>query len=513
MLLTANCGLITDDYHFLFVWCGFLPNGNDKPIGDITDIFISAKNYYLHSGGRIIAHFVAFVFINLNKWLFNIVNSFIFVILGILIRKIVCVKDSKSPVIQLVIYFSMFFFLPSFGDTVLWISGSVNYLWTSALLLYTIYFCQKHIADNSKRAFFVMPILFFISSATNETTGGILLVWFTVYLINTKYKPDFRAILNYITSVLGIMLVIAAPGNRNRAALVEQTNIFSFGSFFALLKSYIDWFINDYKVIVFLYAITVIILCIFRNKEVITMSLSYVIAGFAGLSALTITGFFSLRPTFFAVLLMLVGLFKTAFAVFSMKLDQMSDQMFQRSVIAFVCAFIAVIVYNIMYALLYILDTSFSVYTYVSLLICTACFILPYLKFRTCNIISQEKSDMLKEKLQSVLKMKVKMIYTPIIIIFSAFLVYNACDYCITMSNGKDFLCKRYESYITNGDIDVEDKMLCDNIYIPDEMFASGEYTCQWINECYKYNIQKHELDEYYDIIRANISAFRSQNL
>lgn len=116
----------------------------------------------------------------------------------------------------------MLLFLPSFGDTVLWISGSVNYLWTSVLLLYTVYFCKKHLDDSNRIYYIAMPILFFISSATNETTGGILLVWLSIHLITIRHKPDLKIVLSCITSVLGIMLVILAPGNHNRAALVEQ---------------------------------------------------------------------------------------------------------------------------------------------------------------------------------------------------------------------------------------------------------------------------------------------------
>ncbi|WP_302212351.1 hypothetical protein [uncultured Ruminococcus sp.] len=88
------------------------------------------------------------------------------------------------------------------------------------------------------------------------------------------------------------------------------------------------------------------------------------------------------------------------------------------------------------------------------------------------------------------------------IIIISSLLVYNAYDYYITMSDGKDFLYERYENYITNENQNVEDTMPYDNRYVPNEMFVSGDYCCKWITESYKYNIQKHELDGFYSIIK-----------
>lgn len=110
LFLTANCGFITDDYHFLFVWKDFEPQINDKPINGLSDILLSMKNYYNYSGGRIIAHFVAFVFININKWFFNIINSIVFVCLGILIRKLVYDRQKGITLAQVIIYFPCFYF-------------------------------------------------------------------------------------------------------------------------------------------------------------------------------------------------------------------------------------------------------------------------------------------------------------------------------------------------------------------------------------------------------------------
>lgn len=512
LFLTANCGFITDDYHFLFVWKDFEPQINDKPINGLSDILLSMTNYYNYSGGRIIAHFVAFVFININKWFFNIINSIVFVCLGILIRKLVYDRQKGIPLAQVIIYFSMLLFLPSFGDTVLWISGSVNYLWTSALLLYTVYFCKKHLDDSNRIYYIAMPILFFISSATNETTGGILLVWLTIHLITIRHKPDLKIVLSCITSVLGIMLVILAPGNHNRAALVEQTDVYNIKSFLTLLKNYLGWFLNDYKIIIVAFMISVIILYTCNKKNTIITSLPYCFAGLAGLSALTLTGFFSMRPTFFAVLFILVGTLKAAFDIGSIKQEKLSNRTIQRLIIIFICAFVVVIIYNFSYALLYLLGTAQVIYTYIPILLCTTCFILPHIKFRDQDIIPHYKADSLKAKLQKLFKAKSKIMYTSMIIIISSLLVYNAYDYYITMSDGKDFLYKRYESYITDGDTNVEDSMSYDNRYIPNEMFVSGDYCCKWITECYKYNIQKHELYEYYSIIKNDQASALRQN-
>lgn len=212
------------------------------------------------------------------------------------------------------------------------------------------------------------------------------------------------------------------------------------------------------------------------------------------------------------VLFILVGTLKAAFDIGSIKQEKLSNRTIQRLIIIFICAFVVVIIYNFSYALLYLLGTAQVIYTYIPILLCATCFILPYIKFRDQDIIPHYKADSLKEKLQKLFKAKSKIMCTSMIIIISSLLVYNAYDYYITMSDGKDFLYKRYESYITDGDTNVEDSMSYDNRYIPNEMFVSGDYCCKWITECYKYNIQKHELYGYYSIIKNDQASALRQN-
>lgn len=87
LYLTASCPYITDDWHFKFVWRAFRPDGNDTRVTGLSNIIDSMKNYYNMSGGRVICHFITYVFVNINKNIFNIINAVIFVLLGIIIYR------------------------------------------------------------------------------------------------------------------------------------------------------------------------------------------------------------------------------------------------------------------------------------------------------------------------------------------------------------------------------------------------------------------------------------------
>lgn len=113
--LNFKCPYITDDIHFFFVWKDFLPSENDKLITSAKDIYISQKNYYYKSGGRVLCHTITFLLLQLPKYIFNIINSFMFVLLGFLIYKLININHEKkifnSP-------FNIFIFI--YRSTTIW---------------------------------------------------------------------------------------------------------------------------------------------------------------------------------------------------------------------------------------------------------------------------------------------------------------------------------------------------------------------------------------------------------
>ncbi len=229
LYLTSRCPYITDDWHFKFVWQGFRPTGNDTRVTGLDNIIESMKNYYNRSGGRVICHFITYVFVNINKNIFNILNAVIFVLLGIVIYRSATRASTppKGNLLLLLIYISIILFTPVFGDVALWISGSINYMWSITLMLACCLLIDKWFEDITLKKALLMSIPVAISAATNETTGGMLIVFMVLTFIVKKKKFSPLYLIPVIAALPGMALVILAPGNSVRAQNVEHVEVMS----------------------------------------------------------------------------------------------------------------------------------------------------------------------------------------------------------------------------------------------------------------------------------------------
>ena len=245
LLLSYFCPLITDDLHFKFVWNGFNANpGKEVRVSSISDIIESAKNYYQYSGGRVVCHTIVFVLVNLPKWVFAILNAAVFCAAGLLIHGHILEKTRlKSNFTLAFIYASLFLLMPVWGDSILWISGSVNYLWAGTSILWAIYLIDKE--ENSRKNLYLSCIAVLIASATNEIAGGMLSVILIIRMIFWKKKPFSYFYMVLFCVIPGIGLILSAPGNKNRMAVVDGHEsiglIDVLKTTYGYLGSYFDW--------------------------------------------------------------------------------------------------------------------------------------------------------------------------------------------------------------------------------------------------------------------------------
>ena len=123
------------------------------------------------------------------KAVFNLCNSLAFVSLGLLLEE--CAAKlypslRKTTLSLSAIFLGLWWFLPEFGKTILWASGSGNYLWTSLFYLSFIYvFLLLH----SKAASFLLLPLGFLAGATNENVAPAIIASFGLYLLYKLYSP------------------------------------------------------------------------------------------------------------------------------------------------------------------------------------------------------------------------------------------------------------------------------------------------------------------------------------
>lgn len=328
-LLTSSLEYITDDWHFRFVFTGFMPGENETRVKNAKDVITSMQCYYRLSGGRVFAHGLLYFVLFLPKMIYNMLNAFVFVMMTWLTEKLSCQKREKDVLFLVWLIVLLFFFLPSFGDTCLWTSGSVNYLWMS---LFPLLFLLVH----EKGWWGISLPLALLSGFTNETTGGVL----AVYLITqaflaiwssrkseklqvsgdlskmdslspqknpTEIKKMWLGILCQIACMLpGMFFILKAPGNLNRAQVVNQTKIFEPQVTFSMLGKTAQWIFQNYYFVMILFVIGMPIY--FRREfRKFLPAIPYFIASIAGMTALSLSGTFLRRAQFLNVILLLIA--------------------------------------------------------------------------------------------------------------------------------------------------------------------------------------------------------------
>lgn len=316
LILTAFCPYVSDDLHFKFVWLDFLPCGIDRRISGLSDIFESMKNYYLISGGRVFCHFLAYLFLYLDKWVFNVLNAAMFTVLGLLLHRMLLGDRNREryPFLLPLLYLLLFFRIPAFGDDVLWLSGSVNYLWPSVLLLLAAYESDRYFAAPSPRGLFKVCVSVFFSSFTNEITGGMLAVLLTIHIVAGRKRRVRHCFLPLVCTIPGLLFILSSPGNASRAKAIEHTSIFSLPKILELLPKYISSLFSDTGSVILFFLFVAYAVYFLRREGFLAavFRCRYFIAGFAGLAALAMCGAYIRRPVLFAIMFVTVSYGETS---------------------------------------------------------------------------------------------------------------------------------------------------------------------------------------------------------
>ena len=227
LVLNFVTPLIMDDYNYTF--------GLNGRISNLKDIFEYQIWFYFNWGGRNIAHTIAQFFLMNNKTVFNICNSLTFIVLILLILNFSKFnkREVKNKFIYLIlIYFILWFNTPAYGQSFIWLTGSANYLWTSVIaLLYILIFINLN--ENKKYnkiQIFVLSILGLLAGWTNENTGASLIVMLAVHLFMLKFIEKIKInkihIFTFISSIIGFIIMIIAPGNYERSSMFNDNTFF-----------------------------------------------------------------------------------------------------------------------------------------------------------------------------------------------------------------------------------------------------------------------------------------------
>lgn len=227
-LLNVLTPMIADDFGYLLVY------RENTPIHSLADIFRSQYNHYRLWGGRSVVHFIAQVLLQLPPVLTDMLNTFVYMLYIWLIYLHIKGRKAHSILLFVFINFAVWLMQPAFGDTILWVIGSANYLWgTTIILLCLLPFRLYDGMPEAKGKIILKSVLLFFFSLlagwTNENTAAAMLgmmVLFLIYYRSRLWRIPIWAIISLVGSLITYIVMILAPGNTLRAGDAGELSLF-----------------------------------------------------------------------------------------------------------------------------------------------------------------------------------------------------------------------------------------------------------------------------------------------
>lgn len=225
LMFNSKMGYINDDYTYRFIFENWRISSNPIRVTSLSDIYTSMYNHYMVWGGRIPVHTVVQLFLMVDKIFFNICNSLMVVLLGLLIYFHVQYGKARSLFLFVFINFLLWFFVPAANETLIFLTGSINYLWVSVYVLlflipYRIHFDSVATFKHPLFLLFILIPVGFLAGWSSEPGGGaagLMALMFIIYSIKTRKKAPLWAFSGIISVAVGLSFLVLAPGYRVKA--------------------------------------------------------------------------------------------------------------------------------------------------------------------------------------------------------------------------------------------------------------------------------------------------------
>ncbi len=302
-LLSVYTPLMADDFSFAYVYDR---NGANilSPIMNLSDIIISQYNHYFVSNGRTPVQFIEQLFAGLlGRSLFNLFNVLIFLLFLWVSVSFIGQKKNRFYIV-FTLFLLFWFLLPVPGETLLWMSGSVCYLWASCFVLLFLHFFFK--IDTMDIPKWGYPFLFlagvfsgWVHEGLTVGVSGCLFFYFCFHRI--KFRRNIVPLT--LGFWCGTLLVFSSPG-------IWMRGISSFDlMYFIMLRVRFAMYIKAFWILMF-----ILLYLYIRKRDVFKEFLekNAILLGIAFFEFIfgCLIGLQSIRQTFFVELFSIILLVK-----------------------------------------------------------------------------------------------------------------------------------------------------------------------------------------------------------
>lgn len=226
MMLLLNCvtPMTADDYYDSYA------TFPDK-VDSFAEVISTTQSYYMRLSPRWIAFALSKITLWLGKPIFNPLNALAYTcLMFVLYKHIVPGKGLYRPSIFVLLNALVWFLLPAWGQDMIWMVGSVHYLWTTLfififLLPYRMLFTPA--GFHAKKWF--VPAWFFMgifAGCGNENTSAmctLLIMGLLLYHLFTKKKLPAWCFSGGAGCLMGFISMLLCPGIQRRMTYFPTT--------------------------------------------------------------------------------------------------------------------------------------------------------------------------------------------------------------------------------------------------------------------------------------------------
>lgn len=282
-----------------------------KKLHTFHQYFDHIWGFYFSWGGRIWGELYAYLFLSIPKRIFDIINTIGYLIFTGLIYINITGKLKCSPSLFLLINFLLFVCLPAFGQDILWISGTANYMWASIIPLLYIAFWRKYFDReihplNKLSALIPLFLLAVLAGWSNENVSVSLIFVAICYMV--IYRSKYGTIPRFARSgllglVIGTLLLWLAPGNFARFAAEKHSKsiLHMIHNVFHNISVLFDF--NSTLLLILLFAVLIIL----GRSSRKSLSSVFMMSGVLSAVAMSVVGGIYTRTFLGCVVLMIIS--------------------------------------------------------------------------------------------------------------------------------------------------------------------------------------------------------------
>ncbi len=220
--------MLTDDYSY---------GTQVRRATSLWDLLRQEQYQYMTWNGRSVVHFLLRCFLSLPVPVFKVANSLMFVLLSWLIYDNIPGRKAYDCFVWMFVQAGLWFYAVDFSQTILWETGACNYLWGTCIIMLFMTLLRRHYEKQAQtgkgsiRALALPMIGFFLLGVAagwcNENTSGGAFLFVLFLLISMKVKKGVvlpTGLAAAAGNLLGLLIMVTAPGNAIRASFAEENH-------------------------------------------------------------------------------------------------------------------------------------------------------------------------------------------------------------------------------------------------------------------------------------------------